>query len=713
MATDEKRPEGYPVLEDYTPSRFMLPTSHYDRAKADRAVKFVQNLRHTKGQWAGKRFWLLPWQEQIIRDLFGIVKEDGNRQFLTAYVEISKKNGKSVALDTKIPTPDGFITMGDIRVGDTVFDEKGRQCHVVRKSIPDDTEQAYRLTFRDGSEILASDSHLWDCEPVSQDAGKVIWTSREIYQHQEAIRRNGGEPAPVMRIPRAGPLQGCRYGYPAVTGGGGHHYLESIAPVEGRVMTQCIQVDSSSHCYLVGESFIPTHNSELAAAIALYLLYADGEPSAEVYGAAVDRDQASMVFDVAKGMVQMTPALMRRSKIMSAGRRIVNYENSGFYRVLSAEVGAKHGLNVSGLIFDELHAQPNRELYDVLTKGSGDARRQPLFFLITTAGNDKNSICYSVHTKAEDILDGRRKDPTFYPVIYGLKEGDDWHDPENWKKANPSLGYTIGMEGMRKAHEDALENPAEENTFRQLRLNTWVGSEVAWIPDDVFAKGNGPIDLDALRGRKCFAGLDLSTTTDITAFVMVFPPDDEKGEYIVVPHFWIPEETLKTRVRRDHVPYDEWAGRGLVHLTEGNTVDYAAMRRKIVELGQEYRIQEIAADDWNATETLQMLEWEGFTVLTFGQGYRSMSPAMKRTYQLFLEGRLRHGGNPVLRWMAGNVVAQMDAAENIKPNKEKSRERIDGIVALIMAVDRCVRHEEAEEPQGSVYDDPGHDLIVF
>ena len=223
----ETRPKNYPTLKNYKSSRFMLPTSHYDAEKADRAVRFIENLRHTKGKWAGKRFWLLPWQEQIIRDVFGIVDERGNRQFRTAYVEIGKKNGKS----------------------------------------------------------------------------------------------------------------------------------------------------------------------ELAAAVALYLLFADNEPSAEVYGAAADRQQASIVFDVANQMVQMTPALMKRCKIMAATKRIVNYSNAGFYQVLSAEVGTKHGLNVSGLVLDEVHAQPNRKLYDVLTKGSGDAREQPLFFLITTAGTDKESIC--------------------------------------------------------------------------------------------------------------------------------------------------------------------------------------------------------------------------------------------------------------------------------------------------------------------------------
>ncbi|MGT2712652.1 terminase large subunit [Streptococcus oriscaviae] len=522
----------------YEPSPFMLPTSHYDKAKADRAVTFINNLSHTKGKWAGKRFDLLPWQEQIVRDLFGIVKEDGNRQFLTAYIEIPKKNGKS----------------------------------------------------------------------------------------------------------------------------------------------------------------------ELAAAIALYLLYADNEASAEVYGAACDRNQASIVFDVAKQMVQMSRPLEKRSKIMGATKRIVNYSNAGFYQVLSAETGTKHGLNVSGLVFDEIHAQPNRHLYDVLTKGSGDAREQPLFFIITTAGTDRNSICYELHTKALDILNGRKKDTSFYPVVYGLSDEDDWNDEANWRRANPSLGHTIGIDRVREAYQQALDNPAEENVFKQLRLNMWTSSSVAWIPEHVYAKGNDPIQYESLKGRSCYAGLDLSSTSDITAFVLVFPPRFEEENYIVLPFFWLPEDTLELRCRRDHVLYDVWERQGYIKTTEGNVVHYGFIEKFIEELSEIYHIKEIAYDRWNATQMVQNLEGMGLTMVPFGQGYKDMSPPSKELYKLMMEGKIQHGGHPVLKWMGQNVVMRQDPAGNIKPDKEKSVEKIDGIVALIMGLDRCIRHQT---DGGSVYDERG------
>ena len=369
----------------------------------------------------------------------------------------------------------------------------------------------------------------------------------------------------------------------------------------------------------------------------------------------------------------------------------------------------KHGLNVSGLVLDEVHAQPNRKLYDVLTKGSGDAREQPLYFLITTAGTDRESICYELHQKAKDILAGRKIDPTFYPVVYGLSDDDDWHDEKNWYKANPSLGQTITIERVRDMYRDALDNPAEENVFKQLRLNMWVSGLTRFIPEYIYDLGKAPIDMRSLEGRDCYGGLDLSSTGDITAFVLMFPPRDETEKYVMLPFFWIPEDTIPIRVRRASVPYDVWHKQGYLNATEGNVIHYGFIERFIHDLGEKYHILEIAFDRWGATQMTQDLEGMGFTVVPFGQGYASMSPPTKEFYKLLMEGRIQHGGNPVMRWMAGNVVVDTDSAGNIKCTKARSPEKIDGIVAAIMALDRAVRHESVQ--QGSVYDDRG--LLVF
>jgi len=509
----------------------------YDETKAKHAVDFINCLKHTKGQWRGQPFELLPWQDKIIRDIFGTVKGNGYRQYNTAYIEIPKKNGKS----------------------------------------------------------------------------------------------------------------------------------------------------------------------ELAAAVALLMTCGDNEWGAEVYGCASDRQQASIVFDVAVDMVDQCPALKKRIKPIMSVKRLVYQPTNSFYQVLSAEAYTKHGLNVHAVVFDELHAQPSRSLYDVMTKGSGDARTQPLFFLITTAGNDRNSICYEVHQKAEDLLAGRKMDPTFYPVIYGIDDADDWSDENNWYKANPSLGHTIDIEKVRAAFQSAKENLAEENLFRQLRLNQWVKQSVRWMQMERWDDCAFPINLASLRGRLCYGGLDLSSTTDITAFVLVFPPREERDCFVVLPYFWIPAENLATRVRRDHVPYDIWQQQGYIRTTEGNVVHYGFIEAFIEELHTTYNIKEIAFDRWGAVQMVQNLEGMGFTVVPFGQGYKDMSPATKELMKLTLEKRIAHGGNPVLRWMMDNIFVKTDPAGNIKPDKEKSTDRIDGAVALIMALDRAIRNET----RSSVYDERG------
>lgn len=445
--------------------------------------------------------------------------------------------------------------------------------------------------------------------------------------------------------------------------------------------------------------------SELAAAVALLLTCGDGEERAEVYGCAADRQQAAIVFDVAADMVRMCPALSKRVKILASQKRLIYTPTNSFYQVLSAEAYSKHGFNIHGVVFDELHTQPNRKLFDVMTKGSGDARMQPLYFLITTAGTDTHSICYETHQKAKDIIEGRKIDPTFYPVIYGADESDDWTDPKVWKKANPSLDITVGIDKVKAACESAKQNPGEENAFRQLRLNQWVKQAVRWMPMEKWDKCAFSVDEDELEGRVCYGGLDLSSTTDITAFVLVFPPIDEEDKYIILPYFWIPEDNLTLRVNRDHVPYDVWERQGFLQTTEGNVVHYGFIEQFIERLGERFNIREIAFDRWGAVQMVQNLEGMAFTVVPFGQGFKDMSPPTKELMKLVLEQKIAHGGHPVLRWNMDNIYIRTDPAGNIKADKEKSTEKIDGAVATIMALDRAIRC--GNDCGASVYDERG------
>ena len=526
-------------MKNYKPSRFMLPTSHYDKVKADRAVNFIQCLKHTKGEFHNHPFVLLEWQERVVRDLFGIVKADGTRQFRTAYVETAKKSGKT----------------------------------------------------------------------------------------------------------------------------------------------------------------------ELAAAIALYLLCADGEQRAEVYGAAADRQQATLVYEVAADMVRLCPPLAQHVKILDSRKRLVFVPTNSFYQVLSADANNKHGFNASGVIMDELHCQPDDRLFNVLTKGAGDARRQSLTFLITTAGDNLHSVCYEQHQKAQDILDGRKIDPTFYPVIYGAPMDADWTDPEVWKLANPSLGVTFSIDKLAEACESAKQNPSEENSFRQLRLSQWVKQAVRWMPMDKWDACDSPVDAERLKGRACYAGLDLSSTQDLTALVLLFPPETDEEAYQILPYCWVPEETIDIRSRKDGVNYDLWKRQGFILSTEGNVVDYDYIEQFILNLRDDYDIREIAYDRWNASQLVQHLTDEGISMVPFGQGFVSMSQPTKELMRLTLEGKFAHGGHPVLRWCMDNIVIQTDPAGNIKISKAKATEKVDAAVALVMALDRAMRNEGVQTE--SVYEHRG------
>jgi phage terminase large subunit-like protein len=445
--------------------------------------------------------------------------------------------------------------------------------------------------------------------------------------------------------------------------------------------------------------------SELAAAVALFLLCADGEQRAEVYGCAADRQQAGIVFSVAADMVRLSPALAKRVKILESQKRLVYRPTNSVYQVLSSESYSKHGFSISGLIFDELHTQPNRKLFDVMTKGSGDARRQPLYFLITTAGDDTKSVCYEQHQKAEAILESKKHDSSFYPVIFGAKMDEDWTDEAVWRRVNPSLGVTVQVDKIRAACESAQQNPAEENSFRQLRLCQWVKQSVRWMNMQAWDSCSRAVDEKSLEGRICYGGLDLSSNDDITAFVLVFPPLEDGEPFQILPYFWLPEDTVEWRVKRDDVPYDVWARQNLLFVTEGNVIDFGAVEAKIDELGARFNIREIAYDRWGATQMSQNLERLGFTVVPFGQGYKSMSPPTKELMRLTLTEEIAHGGHEILRWMMDNVFVRQDPAGNIKPDKSKSSEKIDGIVSLIMALDRAIRCGNVADE--SVYDNRG------
>jgi phage terminase large subunit-like protein len=418
--------------------------------------------------------------------------------------------------------------------------------------------------------------------------------------------------------------------------------------------------------------------STLAAGIALRCLM-ENEPGAEVYSCAASRDQARLVFDTAKIAVEQSPILSRHLRLYR--NAIVRESTHGTYKALSAEAGIQHGLSPHAVIFDELHVS-DREMWEVMLSGQG-ARRNPLTVGLTTAGYDRKSICWEIWKYAEAVRDGAVADETFLPVIYAADPEDDWKAEATWAKANPNLGVSVKVDFLRSECARAIEMPTYENTFRQLYLNQWTEQDTRWLRMDHWAQGGEPCPVD-LTGRECWAGLDLATTYDTTALVLLFPLED--GRYWVEPHFWIPDENAHAREKRDKVPYLTWERQGKLNMTPGNVTDFDRVRSDIVSLSKKYNIRQLAIDRWNAAQLSVQLQGDGINVLGFGQGYGSMSSPAKQLEALVVSGKLLHGGHPVLSWQAGNVAIQSDYAGNIKPSKAKSTERIDGIVSLVMAI---------------------------
>lgn len=503
----------------------------FNEKKAEHAVRFFETLlTHTKGRWAGTRFDLIPWERELVRNIFGTVKSNGCRQYRTCYVEIAKKNGKS----------------------------------------------------------------------------------------------------------------------------------------------------------------------EIGAGIALKMLCADGEEGGEIYGAAGDKEQASLVYNVAAQMVRNSPVLSKRLKVIDSRKRIVDFASNSFYQVLSSESFTKHGLNPSAVIFDEIHAQPNRDLWDVLTEGTDVARRQQLVFVITTAGiYDTTSIGWEVHDYALKVRDGIIEDPTFLPAIFAVDSDADWEDENEWLKANPSCGYVFDIDNLRTHYKQVKNNPSRIPNFKRFRLNLWVNQVNQWMPMDAWYECNGEVKKDRLVKRRCYGGIDLSSTLDLTCFCLVFPPDDINRRWEVLPYFYVPEETVMKRSKEDNVPYNMWVNAGLMTATPGNVVDYNFMKKDVVNAANIYDLRQVGFDPWNATELAVYLENdEGIEMVEMRQGARTLSEPMKSLLKLVMSKELKHGGHKVMDWCASNVVAKVDENENIRPVKDRNqKKRIDGILALIMALGRALLNE--------------------
>lgn len=507
------------------------------KARADHAVRFINALTHVKDKWAGQSFVLRPWQEAIVRNLFGTMRADDptRRAYRTCYIEVPRKNGKS----------------------------------------------------------------------------------------------------------------------------------------------------------------------EIAAAFALYGLIGEKLQGAEVYSAAADREQAALVFNVAAQMVRNDPVLASRLKIIDSQKRIVDHKTGSFYRAISAEAYSKHGFNASMVIYDELHAAPNRELWDVLTTSMG-ARHEPLVIAITTAGFDRQSICWEQHDYARRLLLGETHDPAFYPVIFAAPDDADWTDENVWRACNPALEDFRDIEEMRALAHKAKAIPALQNTFRRLYLNQWTEQAERFIDMNSWLRCQSLPSDEELKGRPCYGGLDLGMSDDFTAWVRIWILDD--GRVAVKSRFWLPESALEKYPQRN---YREWERAGVLEVTEGNTTDYTVVQEAVLADCLADGVREVGYDNRFAEQMAQNLLGAGVTMINTPQGFQ-LNEAIVRKNELIASAQLCHGHNPILTWMAGNYVVRHGTKGEVRPDKTRVQDKIDGQVALDMALAVWVP-QAVEGP--SVYEERG--ALVF
>lgn len=454
---------------------------------------------------------------------------------------------------------------------------------------------------------------------------------------------------------------------------------------------------------------IPKKNgkSTLAAGIGLYLLVGDGEQGAEVYSAASDRDQASIVHGEAIRMVDASDSLSLVLKVNRSTHVITHPDSNSVYKALSSAAAGKEGLNAHGLIIDELHVWQGRELWDAL-RYAGRARRQPLLFVITTAGDDLTSVCYEQYQYAKGVLDGSIVDDRFFALIYEAQpadvEADKIFNRKVWRSSNPSIGSTIDEAEFGRDVDEAVKTPTSRSSFLRYSFNIWATAEHPWLDLGAWIACREEFTPEELLGKRCGAGLDLAKILDTASFVLCFPDEDESGEAVfrLLPRFWLPSETAEKR--KDIVSYQTWAQMGLITLTEGDVCDYDAIRLHVGAASRKYRIHELAFDPWNAESLTQDLERQyGIKRHEFRQTINRYAHPTAEFERLIKSRALRNNGHLVLQWQAGHVRVKTDPSGNIRPVKQKHGDHrtIDGVVASIMALDCALRMPK--QAKGSLF----------
>ena len=626
---------------------------YFDEEGVERVINFISKLKHFTGKYNNQPFLLEPWQKFIIYNLFGWKKKKDNLRLIrNFYLELGRKNGKALSINTKIPTPNGYTTMGDLKVGDEVFDKDGNITRVTFATPIMYNHKCYEVTFSDGEKIIADEEHNWLVDRWHKNNFHVE-TTKEIID-------NGYD---VVTVP--------------LVNGKGTKEIMAIRAVKS-VPVRCITVDSPSHTYLCGERNTVTHNTSLVAAIFLYLLICDGEANPSLILSANSFRQSQIMYSMCSNYLR---SIDKKGKYFTRYRdRILFPKNDGKIQTVASEPQKLDGENCSAFACDELHEAVDSKMWDVLATSCG-SRDQSLGVAVTTAGFNKNGYCYQFRKSNIEVLEGKKVDDTLFCLIYTLDDEDDWCDESNWIKANPNLNVSVKEEFIKQQVNQAKNNPIQEVSVRTKLLNQWLDSSSSWIPMSFVDKSFAKVDLEEFRDEYCYVGVDLGSVSDLTAVSVMIPKDDK----IYVKNWaFVPESAMDGTP--NSMRYRQFRNQGDLIVTDGNVCDYDRIIKLLEEIQEVCPIAKVAYDQWNATQWAISATEKGFPLLPFSQSISSMNRPIKELQRLFLQGNIILDKNQVTRFCLGNCVAIIDNHENVALGKESYEQKIDVAVAMADAV---------------------------
>ena len=634
-------------------SWFEKDDRYFDAEAVEKVITFISKLKHFTGKYNNQPFLLEPWQKFIIYNLFGWKKRKDNLRLIrNFYLELGRKNGKALDISTKIPTPNGYTTMGDLKVGDEVFDKDGNITKVTFVTPIKYNHKCYEVTFSDGEKIIADEEHNWLVDRWHKNNFHVETTKEIINKGYD-----------VVTVP--------------LVNGKGTKEITAIRAVKS-VPVRCITVDSPSHTYLCGEKMTVTHNTSLVAAIFLYLLICDGEANPSLILSANSFRQSQIMYSMCSNYLR---SIDKKGKYFRRYRdRILFPKNDGKIQTVASEPQKLDGENCSAFACDELHEAVDSKMWDVLATSCG-SRDQSLGVAVTTAGFNKNGYCYQFRKSNIEVLEGKKTDDTLFCLIYTLDDEDDWCDESNWIKANPNLNISVKEEFIEQQVNQAQNNPTQEVSVRTKLLNQWLDSSSSWIPMSFVDKSFAKVELEEFRDEYCYVGVDLGSVSDLTAVSVMIPKDDK----IYVKNWaFVPEAAMDGTP--NSMRYRQFRNQGDLIVTDGNVCDYDRIIKLLEDIQEVCPIRKIAYDQWNATQWAIEMTEKGFPLLPFSQSISSMNRPIKELQRLFLQGKIILDNNQVTRFCLGNCVAVIDNHENVALGKESYEQKIDVAVAMADAV---------------------------